>query len=45
MSTNQPENDFSTHHDLSVPQYILVASRVQHDPTGVGVNSVDMQHT
>lgn len=33
------------HHDLSVPQYILVASRVQHNTTGVGVDAVDMQNT
>lgn len=34
-----------THHNLSVPQYILVSSRVQYNTTGVGVNTVDMQNT
>lgn len=36
---------FSPHHDLSVPQHILVSSRVQHNTTRVGVNAVDMQNT
>lgn len=35
----------SAYHNLSVPQYILIASRVQYDTTGVGVNTVDMQNT
>lgn len=34
-----------THHDLSVPQYILVASRVQYNTAGVGVHAVDVQNT
>lgn len=31
------------HHDFSVPQYVLVASRVQHNAAGVGVDAMDMQ--
>lgn len=32
------------HHDFSVPQYVLVASRVQYNTTGVGVDTMDMQN-
>lgn len=41
----QKHNHSATHHNFSVPQYILVASRVQYNATGVGVNTVDMQNT
>lgn len=34
-----------THHHLGVSQYILVASRVQYNTTGVGVHAVDVQNT
>lgn len=38
-------DDVNAHHNLSVPQYILITSRVQYNTTGVCVNAVDMQNT
>lgn len=35
---------YDAHHDFSVPQYVLVASRVQYNTTGVGVDTMDMQN-